>query len=389
MGGWKKKMDKAKKLHRPSLDDWECDQLYKQFPAFVERIVCNEEEHFKSFFLPHTNYSRRSLPVVLDTYHLSCDEFFDKYEGTETPCVIQNIPLEEDWPAVHKWTFEALERSDNALLDRRFKCGEDDDGDNITVKLKYFLQYMHHNKDDSPLYIFDSSFEDDKTAQSILNDYRVPKYFRNDLFRYVSESRRPPYRWFLVGPERSGTCIHLDPLATNAWNTLIQGKKRWVLFPPHVPKRVVKGKGLIGKDEDDEAIHYFMFILPRIKQRAAERADHEEYRDFACYEFTQNEGETVFVPHGWWHAVLNLTDTVGITQNFVSPRNFDSCWKETRTGRKRMAYKWLCKLKEHERDLARRALEINKSDNFRMKYDPEEIKRREDMEHRQKLQKVV
>lgn len=127
-------------------------------------------------------------------------------------------------------------------------------------------------------------------------------------------------------PERSGTCIHFDPLGTSAWNTLVVGTKRWVLFPPHVPRSVVKGKGLIRKNEDDEAIHYFLFILPRIKKRAAEIAaavslaantdieknknksitcnnltqkDQIRYANFECYEFTQHEGETVYIPTGW------------------------------------------------------------------------------------------
>jgi len=301
--GWRKKLKKARQRHRPSLKDWECDGLYEDFPAFV-RSLEPASEQFRSFVPCQCSGESSSsalsttLPVALDAKTLTPEEFWKRYEGTCTPCVIHNIPAGYDgaehtgeWPAVRKWSLDQLDRS-TELRERLFKCGEDDDGKSVKVRMKYFLRYLHHNRDDSPLYIFDSAFEDDKHAKSMLQDYRVPTYFRDDLFRFVSESRRPPYRWVLVGPERSGSCVHIDPLATNAWNTLLHGQKRWVLFPPHVPKHIVKGRGLIRSDEDDEAIHYFMTILPRIKRKAATMRHDRDYQDFACYEFTQNAGET-------------------------------------------------------------------------------------------------
>lgn len=57
-----------------------------------------------------------------------------------------------------------------------------------------------------------------------------------------------------MGPKRSGTSVHVDPLGTSAWNTVIKGRKLWVLFPPRVDKRIVKGKDLIKDDEDDEPV---------------------------------------------------------------------------------------------------------------------------------------
>lgn len=38
--------------------------------------------------------------------------------------------------------------------------------------------------------------------------------------------------------------------------------------------------------------------------------------------FIQEEGETIFVPAGWFHAVLNLSTTVCVTQNYASPYDY-------------------------------------------------------------------
>ncbi len=418
--GWKSRTEKAKKDHRPYLKDWTCDGFHKTFPAFTTSIQQLENmgyQHFTATEGEKYHSCHNTIPARLDAKYTSPKQFQDNYESKGIPCVFTNIPQGYDvpsppprnsfeekkesshddtgadternpnaWPALERWKLDNLQ-NDPELRERPLKCGEDDDEHSIRIKLKHFMKYLHNNIDDSPLYIFEGSFDEDRLAKSLLQDYRVPSYFNEDLFHLVGEKRRPPYRWFLVGPERSGTCVHIDPLATSAWNTLIEGKKRWVLFPPHISKSTVKGKSVIKKDEDDEAVHYFTTILPRMKKAARDSGGTGRYENFECYEFTQFAGETVFIPDGWWHAVLNLTHTVGVTQNFVSSTSFDQVWIKTRTGRKKMAYKWLSKLEESHPHLAQRAKELNARDNFVMKYDPKEVEKRDREEEDRKRKK--
>ena len=282
---------------------------------------------------------------------LSVPAFVADFEQRNLPVVLDGLAAE--WPAWKgAWEPRALHA---AYRHRRFRCGEDDRSYPVKVKLKYFLRYMRAQRDDSPLYIFDSMYSD-KAPTQLLQEYAVPPYFAEDLLALVGEHRRPPYRWMLLGPRRSGTNVHIDPLATSAWNTLLYGRKRWVFFEPGVPREVVRGRDLVRKDagEDDEPIDYFTNLLPRIKARGGEALRAR------MIEVVQRPGETLFVPGGWWHAVLNLDDTIAVTQNFCSTTNFDRVWEAARQGRRGMARKWLRALRSAGRgDLVARADALN------------------------------
>ena len=51
---------------------------------------------------------------------------------------------------------------------------------------------MTHNTDDSPLYIFDGTFDSHRKTKRLMDDYCKPKYFRDDLFKVTNDDPAAP-----------------------------------------------------------------------------------------------------------------------------------------------------------------------------------------------------
>lgn len=288
-----------------------------------------DRNNYKSLFNSLTDFHVDDNFVRVNYKTCSEHEFTMKYQEPCIPAVI--IGAMDLWPALTSWNPSALKRK---YHNEKFKVGEDDEGDNVHLSLHDFFEYSLDPalSDDSPLYIFDSNFGDRKlnnTASRItrkrkqdsdeytnsalhsfpnescptsklLDDYSIPKYFTDDFFQLTGESRRPPYRWIVIGPTRSGSGIHQDPLGTSAWNALVSGYKRWVLFPPSCLKSVVDPRGM----GDHEAVTWFAKVYPRFRKVLDNGQTFGG--SLGMLEILQKPQEVVFVPSGWFFYLIKV-----------------------------------------------------------------------------------
>jgi histone arginine demethylase JMJD6 len=274
--------------------------------------------------------------VVRITAEGTSKETFDRdYKRQRTPALISGCT--DRWPCPCADTDPANYQywsPDNLLAALHGSTRVEVAMQDATVSLQDFVDYMRSDgarTDDSPVYVFETLVK--KEHKTLLDMFRIPEFFTtlsekdavgchkpgdlDDLLSGVScdGQRFGTHRWMLMGSKNTGSYIHVDPLATSAWNTLLWGHKLWVLFDPETKEEVLMGSG-----DYSMASEWFAFKLPEILALCA--SDEWPVQLKKPIIFVQKAGETVFVPAGWWHAVLNLDETVCVTQNFASVCDF-------------------------------------------------------------------
>lgn len=166
------------------------------------------------------------------------------HERENRPVVIEGFT--EKWKAMESCKFDQLvERFGD--MEWRFS---DTHAEGMT--LRTYQKYVHSlegTSDDAPLAVYDSQFGTD-VRKEILDEYQVPSCFDADLFSLMDSierdaddthatsndssleqndsdseledplQNRPPFRWILIGPERSGTGMHVDPVGTFVGDTI-------------------------------------------------------------------------------------------------------------------------------------------------------------------------
>lgn len=249
---------------------------------------------------------RENVPRVS---RLAPAAFRERFERPNTPVILTDEVT--SWPAFGLWDAPWLERE---LGGTAVHAG------GYSFALRDYLRYAANvTADDSPMYLFDSAV---LSSTRLGGDYSTPSCFEEDLFGVLG-SDRPDHAWLIAGPPRSGSSFHVDPNGTSAWNGVVRGSKRWVLFPPGVPPPGVAS----SPDGAHVAAPTCLFDWFRCFHSSASSFK-------SIRECTLSAGEVLFVPSGWWHAALNVGNglTVAVTRNFASSSNLHAVLSCLRAG---------------------------------------------------------
>lgn len=247
---------------------------------------------------------------VVDAKYTSPDDFYHRFIETSTPAVLDHsrISLNPSW-------MRAIQSGVSSSPATEFLMAN--------VNASWALGANHYVKwTEGPKKYLEG-------AAAIGEDYTTPEQLA-PYYRFSNETDN--YKWILTSAAGSGSCWHVDLYNTSAWNFVVTGRKRWALYPPeqgvpkgldllrNKPRAPVNFQHYVGTDElflerwiggshmvlRYPPLLYFDQILQSL--RGLERP----------FECMLSANQTIFVPGGWWHTVLNTEASVAITENFVT-----------------------------------------------------------------------
>ncbi len=316
----------------------DCKSFRSHVPLAIPCIYSDEyyrTHRCRSFAIPEawldpriTNIEDTLLSISIDT--ITPESFMQDFEATNRPVVIKDAA--KFTRALEKWQDPCyLQRHNSTGKSFRTTSGAAPLPAQFT--LEAYLGYSQFEYlEESPLYLFDrTALENPQWQQDFFPEFyqKCPWWdpsaeHGHDLLQHLGATERPDHTWLIMGPKRSGSVFHIDPNATHAWNVCIQGRKRWIFYPPGCPPPGV----FPSADGDEVALplsvgEWLLQYWPEHLERC--KASHNYDQPLEC---TVYPGDVIFVPHGWWHMVINLDDTnCAITHNYVSPSNLGNVLK--------------------------------------------------------------
>jgi lysine-specific demethylase 8 len=213
--------------------------------------------------------------------------FVRRYLRASRPVVLTG--LTEGWVPPHEWTFaNVAQRYGEASVIAAVLTDGTLAGDTVDfrrVPLRELIATLASPGTGSH-YVMAPTWN---LPQQFQRDHRPPSYC-TDAWHLRAK--------FWVGKSGTVTPMHRD--VPHNLNVHLTGRKRWLLYPPG-------GAGMYSRG--------FLSGMPNFSAVDPENPDydrHPRFRGKRAVGGIVGEGETLFIPHGWWHHTRSLDDAVAI-----------------------------------------------------------------------------
>lgn len=208
--------------------------------------------------------------------NISPGAFRRQYIETDKPVVIKNMAV--SWPAATKWTPEFFAKNFGAMPVKVYNAAFARPGTSYMSNLKSmpfreYLKLMTTTAMDLRMFAFNLG-------------WHLPTLKRDIQFPPVTEGFSQRLIFMFFGCKGSITPMHYDPDLSYLLHTVLQGRKRVVLFANEESRNLYK--------------HPF-------NSRSYVDVDHPDFEKFprlrnvTGYQTTLQPGETLFIPSGYWH----------------------------------------------------------------------------------------
>ncbi len=225
------------------------------------------------------------------------DLLYTDYISENRPVIIDG--LADSWPAKKRWTRSWLKANHGQaqvpVLDiQQMQV--------LDMTLAQYLDQLEAGVD--RLYLIDWSLP--KTRPELLLDLKQVDMARIDWLSLKEGGSYWPT--LFIGPKGSFTGFHVDTFGSHAWNTVLWGKKLFLLISPQ-DIATLEEAGNQSPETFKQALTGDIFYrdvaqIPGMTQITPQLAQLEA-------------GQTLYTPEGWLHTVINLEDTLAVTGNWV------------------------------------------------------------------------
>lgn len=273
------------------------------------------EKMHKSQGLPSASVggSAVSAMVVGRRSNLSHEDFVRQYLNPCRPVIITDAA--RDWKAYSKWMPEFF-KEELGSKDVEVNGKQD--------KLRDFINLVLTSTNDNPapylhgtdiLGLFPELMPDIQPHLTYMLPNRLMSRFLFFLWLRKPAMREGFPELLIGGKGGQFPVLHYDGWYTHAFITQLYGDKEFTLYPPEQVKYLYP----MEKNWNNSSIQDIQY--PNL----------DRYPLFAKatpLKAIVKEGETIFLPSGWWHTTRMLTTSIAVSLNSVSESNWQQFSKE-------------------------------------------------------------